>query len=65
MPREVTAHFIRTRKRAKGSCAPGSFRTVKRGRNRIVVCCAKGHWRKKRCTTSMRAQSVLRRRKGR
>lgn len=64
---EVTKRFVRTRQRPISSCARGSFRTVKRGAHRIVVCCPKGKWnrRGRYCRVGMRAQSVLKRRKGR
>ncbi len=67
MPREVMKNFIRTRVGSKKACAKGSFRTVKRGATRIVVCCKKGQWSRKtkRCRGSMRAQSILRRRRAR
>lgn len=40
---------------------PRSFRTIVRGRHRVVVGCPKGHWqpRKARCRTSMKAQAIL------
>lgn len=65
MPREVTENFIRRRVLAKRGCAKGSFRTVKRGATRIVVCCPRGKWRGGRCTVGMRAQSILRKRRKR
>jgi len=54
------AKFCRERQMAPGRCAPGSTRTVKRGKNRIVVCCPKGRFKRGRCTVGMRAQSILR-----
>lgn len=65
MPRELTRNFVRRRAGEKSQCARGSFRTVKKGKHRIVVCCPKGKWsrRSKRCRTGMRAQSILHRRK--
>ena len=67
MPIEVTKNFVRRRLKSPRSCAPGSFRTVKRGRNRIVVCCPRGKYNRKshRCRVGTVAQSILRKRKGR
>jgi len=67
MPLEITQHYVRRRERSPRSCARGSFRTVKRGTARIVVCCPKGHWNRKarRCRVGTRAQSILTRRRAR
>lgn len=61
MPVEYGAKYIRKRQRSPKSCAPGSFRTIKRGKNRIVICCPRGHWNRKRqrCRVGTRAQSIL------
>ena len=59
MPIEITKKSIRIRLRAPKSCAKGSFRTLKRGGARIVVCCPKGHYKHGRCKVGMRAQSKV------
>jgi hypothetical protein len=64
MPLEVGKNYVRKRLRSPRSCSPGSFRTVKRGRTRIVVCCPRGKWnrRSRRCRVGTMAQSILRKR---
>lgn len=59
--------YCRERQRDPSKCAPGSFRTGKVGKTRIVVCCPKGKWSKKRskrgqkaCKVGMVAQTILR-----
>jgi hypothetical protein len=42
----------------KRVCAPGSIRTVKSGKARVLVCCPRSHWRKGKCKVSMRAVSL-------
>ena len=61
MPIDRTANFTRHRQREPRTCAKGSFRTIKRGKTRIVVCCPRGKWskRSRRCRVGMRAQSIL------
>jgi hypothetical protein len=59
MPFEVTKNYVRRRQRSPKSCAKGSFRTIKRGRTTIVVCCPKGKFTRGRCTVGTRAQSIL------
>lgn len=66
MPRrDVTKHFVRNRQFAPKLCAKGSFRMIKRGKLRLVICCPKGKWNKRtaRCKVGTRAQSILKPRK--
>lgn len=65
MPIERTKNYVRKRLRSPRSCAPGSFRTVKRGRVRLVICCPKGRYniKSKRCLVGTMAQSILKKRK--
>lgn len=51
--------YTEKRKMPASRCARGSFRTVRRGRARIVVCCPRGKWKRNRCTVGMRAQSIM------
>lgn len=62
--RDITKNFVRERKLSPKSCAKGSFRTITRGKVKLVVCCPKGKWnrRTQRCRVGTRAQSILRRR---
>lgn len=48
----------------EGLCEEGSFRTVKSGEHRIVVCCPKGEWDEslpegEQCRVGMMAQKIL------
>lgn len=65
MPYEIRKGYARRRLRSPGSCARGSFRTVKRGRARIIICCPRGKWSKKakRCRGGTKAQSIMKRRR--
>lgn len=63
MPRETTKHFIRKRQFPPSRCAKGSFRTITRGKVKLVICCPKGRWRRGRCSVGTRAQSILRSRR--
>jgi hypothetical protein len=67
MPYEITKGYVRRRLRSPRACAPGSFRTVKRGRRLLVICCPKGRWNRRagRCRVGTMAQSVLTKRKRR
>ena len=40
-------------------CARGSFRTIRRGKKRIVICCPKGKFKDGRCTVGTKAQSTF------
>lgn len=59
---EFRGKYCRERQRQPSACARGSFRTIKSGKARIVICCPKGKWNKKtqRCRVGTTAQSVLR-----
>lgn len=62
MPRrDVTKNFIRERQFSPSRCAKGSFRTIKRGKLRLVICCPKRKWnrRTQRCKVGTMAQSIL------
>ena len=52
--------FRRERIVAPSACDPGGFRTIVRGKHRIVVCCPKGQYDKRHriCRAGMRAQAV-------
>lgn len=56
------AMFARERLESPKKFDPRSFRTLARGKARVVVGCPKGHWDPKtsRCKTSMKAQAILR-----
>lgn len=60
MPRDVTKNFVRERQFPPAKCAKGSFRTIRSGKVKIVICCPKGKWRRGRCAVGTRAQSILR-----
>ncbi len=55
-----SAQFCRERQFAPSNCAPGSTRTVKSGRARVITCCPRGHYRRGRCLVAIKAQSILR-----
>jgi len=57
--RDVTRNFIRERQFPPSRCDRRSFRTIKRGKVKIVICCPKGQWRRGRCKVGTRAQSIL------
>ena len=62
MPRrDVTKNFIRIRQFSPKLCAKDSFRTVKKGSVKLVICCPRKHWdkRKQECSVGTRAQSIL------
>lgn len=60
MPRvDVTKNYERHRQFPPSRCAKGSFRTITRGKVKLVVCCPRGKWRRGRCTVGTRAQSIL------
>lgn len=64
MPRvDITKNFVRHRQMPPEACAAGSFRTIKRGKVSIVVCCPKGQYKRGKCRVGMRAQSILKPRK--
>jgi hypothetical protein len=58
---DVTRNYVRKRQFSPKKCAAGSFRTIERGDTKIVVCCPKGEWdkRRQRCRVGTRAQSIL------
>ncbi len=62
---DVTKNFVRHRQFSPKRCAKGSFRTIERGKIKLVVCCPKGHWKHGRCLVGTRAQSILKPRKRR
>ena len=56
--------FIHETLQAKEVCDPASFRTVKSGEHRIVVCCPKGEWDEslpegEQCRVGTVAQKIL------
>lgn len=60
MPRvDVTKNFRRERQFSPKLCARGSFRTITRGKIKLVICCPKGKYRRGRCSVGTRAQSIL------
>lgn len=60
MPRvDVTKNYERHRQLPPSRCAKGSFRTIARGKVKIVICCPRGKWRRERCAVGTRAQSIL------
>lgn len=40
------------------SCAPGSIRTVKSGKARVLICCPKGKFSRGRCKVGTRAIAI-------
>ena len=55
-----SSHYCRERQFPPSRCARGSLRTVTRGRNRVVVCCPRGKFKRGHCTVGTRAQTILR-----
>jgi hypothetical protein len=61
MPRlDVTKNYRRARQFAPSKCARGSFRTITRGKIKLVICCPRGQWKRGRCRVGTKAQSILR-----
>lgn len=64
---DVTKNYVRERQISPTACAPGSFRTITRGKGKkkikLVVCCPRGKQAKGRCKVGMVAQSILKPRK--
>ena len=61
MPRrDVTKNFVRNRQFSPKACAKGSFRTITRGKLKLVICCPKGKWdkRSQRCRVPRRASTL-------
>lgn len=54
-------NFIRCQQAPKGDFDKRSFRTIIRGKNRIVIGCPKGKWsaKRNRCKVGTRAQTIL------
>lgn len=65
MPREVRGNKVRERKIHPLKCDRNSFRTLKRGRSQLIVCCPKGKWKRGRCSVGMKLQSIVKTRKKR
>lgn len=57
----ATGRYCRARKASPKKFAKGSFRTITRGKVKIVIGCPKRKWNKKtgRCKVGTRAQTVL------
>jgi hypothetical protein len=56
---EIRGNFKRCRQESPKHFAPRSLRTITRGKVKIIVGCPKGRFKKGRCTTGTRAQSIL------
>ena len=54
-------NFLHCRKESPSKFDKRSLRTVKRGKNRIIIGCIKGKWdnTKKRCKVGTRALTIL------
>lgn len=54
-------NFFRCRKESPAKFDKRSFRTIIRGKNRIIIGCPSGKWdsKRKRCKVGTRVQSIL------
>jgi hypothetical protein len=61
-PETTRARYRHERRASPGAFDPRSFRTIRRGKYRVVVGCPKGQWSpvRKVCKVGTRAQAVLR-----
>jgi hypothetical protein len=44
-------------------CHRDSFRTVLKGKTKLIVCCPKKNWKSGRCTVAMKVERIFKRRK--